>query len=254
MSNLTRIAAATTVAALALLSVAPAAGATTRPYLGLPDDQLANVEQFDISDTGHLTIDFTVPTNVPAGHVWTYMQAGFGAGGFEGQQPVHELLHPGQHFTVDVNTQTPCTQADLVLTGQLNDSGQPYSAALTEADICKPGYAPPEEHRETPTPAPPAPEAPTGEQATPPTTEAVSPPTTEAPAPEAPTPAAETPAPAAETPTPVAAQPVGVESARASALPVTGSRTGPAVATALVLFVLGSAACVPGWVKRHALR
>lgn len=250
MSNLTRIAAATTVAALALLSVAPAAGATTRPYLGLPDDQLANVEQFDIDDTGHLTVDFTVPTDVPAGHVWVYMQAGFGAGGFERQQPVHELLHPGQHFTVDVNTQTPCTQADLVLTGQLNDSGQPYSAALTDTEACKPGYTPPEEHRETPTPAPPAPEAPTGEQATPPTTEAVSPP-----APEAPTPAAETPAPIAETPTPVAAQPVGVESARASALPMTGSsNAGPMTATALVLFVLGSAACIPGWVKRHALR
>jgi hypothetical protein len=248
MFNPTRIAAATTVAALALLSVAPAAGATTRPYLGLPDDQLANVEQFDISDTGHLTIDFTVPTNVPAGHVWTYMQAGFGAGEFEQQQPVHELLAPGQHFTVNVATGTPCTQADLVLTGTLNDSGQPYAAALTDTDVCQPGYTPPEEHHDSPPPAPPAPEAPTGEQAAPPTTEAVSPPTTEAPAPEA-------PAPAAETPGPVAAQPVGVESAGASALPVTGSsNAGPMTATALALFVLGSAACIPNWLKRHALR
>lgn len=257
MPNLTRIGAAAAAAALALLTIAPAVGATTRPYLDLPTEQLPDVTQFVISDTGHVTVDFTIPASVPVGGTWYFAQAGFGAGGFDSQKPVYELLAPGQHFSLDVDTDTPCVQVDTVLTGPLNPTGQPYSADLTHADICQPGYKPPTE--QTPPPAlPPAPGQET-EQAPPPTTEAVAPPTIGAPS--TPAPEAEVPGPAAETPTAAAetaeiGQPAVVPGpARASSLPTTGSsNAGPMTATALGLMVLGSGACVPNWLKRRALR
>jgi hypothetical protein len=254
MSNLTRITAAAAAAALTLLTLAPSAGAITRPYLDLPDSQLPDVTAFDVSDTGHISVNLTVPADVPAGGVWTFYRTNFAAGGFDtqgGGQVVHEDVKPGRQMRLELDPtpdQTgPCFQIDFTLTHPvLNESGQPYAARLTPNEVCQPGYKPPT--NDTPPPKPGPTEAPPAPPATPEAPEAP-----EAPAaPEAP----EAPAtPVTDTPAAETGQPVVVESARAEALPLTGSSNAvPFTLTALVLMVLGTLACVPRWVKRHALR
>lgn len=277
MSNLTRITAAAAAAAFTLLTLAPSAGAVTRPYLGLPDSQLPDVTAFSVSDTGHISVELTVPADVPAGGVWTFYRTSFAAGGFDtqgGGKVAHEIVNPGHPLKLELDPTPgseadPCTQIDFVLVHPvLNESGQPYAAQLTSNEVCQPGYKPPTSDTPPPTPGPPpVADTPPPASDTPPSgTDVAGPPTTEAPvappvapappaAPEAPE-APEAPAaPVTDTPAAETGQPVVVESARAEALPVTGSsNAGPMTATALVLMALGTLACVPRWVKRHALR
>lgn len=134
-----------TAAALAALTAtlgvtAATAGATTRDYLGLPVEQLPNVEQFDV-DGSHVRMDVTVPATAPDGSHWELHTSAFAAGMFHDQGAVQELLTAGARIVVTYDVATGCAQIDLVLVGPANPNREIYAADLTDAEMCQPGAA-----------------------------------------------------------------------------------------------------------------
>lgn len=246
MSSMTRITRVLTLATgLVLIALTLPAGATSRPYLDLPATQLPDVAAFHIGATT-ISIDVTVPADVPAGNVWTFFHTAFAAGDFDRQytdQPkIAEALHAGQHYTLTlpVPTDEPCTQVDLGLVGPLNPTEQPYAADLTANEVCRPGYTPPAQQATTSTTAAPTTSTTAVEQQA--TT------TTTAPAEQATT---STTAPAEAITDATTSAPTAMASS--TTLPVTGGHADGLLTAALSLIAVGVTLCTLARARRHGV-
>lgn len=246
---------ATVTVLLAMIALTRPAGAqtVTRTYLDLPAEQLPEVLYFQVGKAGDgptgtqivVTVDVTIPATVPDGHVWTYYQSAFPAGGFDGQQPTVTELAPGQHFTVMTMTDgDPCAQIDLKLVGPLNPNGAVYAADLTSGVECQPTYTPPT----YPVPGPPAAVTVAGL-----TSDTVAPATTiDTPAETTTTTTPEETTSTTEDTTPTSEE--AIDTVQAETLPTTGGNTGVIGTLGFTLIALGFACKGLGRAKRAGLR